>query len=62
MPNVSATDRTVTDVTHDSRQAREGTLFVAIKGETVGRTSLCRRRNAARGGRDNLGIRSAGEF
>lgn len=25
----------VTDVTHDSRQAREGTLFVAIKGATV---------------------------
>lgn len=25
----------VTDVTHDSRQAREGTLFVAIKGETA---------------------------
>ena len=24
-----------TDVTHDSRQAREGTLFVAIKGATV---------------------------
>lgn len=24
-----------TDVTHDSRQAREGTLFVAIKGETM---------------------------
>ncbi len=26
---------TVTDVTHDSRQARDGTLFVAIKGETA---------------------------
>jgi len=26
---------TVTDVTHDSRQAREGTLFVAIKGLTM---------------------------
>jgi UDP-N-acetylmuramyl-tripeptide synthetase len=26
---------TVTDVTHDSRQVREGTLFVAIKGATV---------------------------
>lgn len=26
---------TVTDVTHDSRQAREGTLFVAIKGTTM---------------------------
>ncbi|MGH9946896.1 MAG: UDP-N-acetylmuramoyl-L-alanyl-D-glutamate--2,6-diaminopimelate ligase [Pyrinomonadaceae bacterium] len=26
---------TVTDVTHDSRQAREGTLFVAIKGQTM---------------------------
>ncbi|MGB7069889.1 MAG: UDP-N-acetylmuramoyl-L-alanyl-D-glutamate--2,6-diaminopimelate ligase [Pyrinomonadaceae bacterium] len=25
----------VTDVTHDSRQAREGTLFVAIKGHTM---------------------------
>jgi UDP-N-acetylmuramoyl-L-alanyl-D-glutamate--2,6-diaminopimelate ligase len=25
----------VSDVTHDSRQAREGTLFVAIKGETA---------------------------
>lgn len=25
----------VTDVTHDSRQARDGTLFVAIKGETA---------------------------
>lgn len=25
----------VTDVTHDSRQVREGTLFVAIKGSTV---------------------------
>ena len=25
----------VTDVTHDSRKAREGTLFVAIKGETT---------------------------
>ena len=25
----------VTDVTHDSRQAREGTLFVAIKGTTM---------------------------
>src|SRR5687767_2768957 len=24
-----------TDVTHDSRQVREGTLFVAIKGATV---------------------------
>lgn len=28
-------DSTITDVTHDSRQAREGTLFVAIKGATV---------------------------
>lgn len=28
-------DATATDVTHDSRQAREGTLFVAIKGATV---------------------------
>ena len=28
-------DTTVTDVTHDSRQAREGTLFVAIKGHTM---------------------------
>lgn len=28
-------DDNVTDVTHDSRQAREGTLFVAIKGGTV---------------------------
>ncbi len=27
--------RTATDVTHDSRQVREGTLFVAIKGSTV---------------------------
>ena len=27
--------RDVTDVTHDSRQVREGTLFVAIKGGTV---------------------------
>ena len=26
---------TAADVTHDSRQAREGTLFVAIKGETA---------------------------
>ena len=26
---------TVSDVTHDSRQAREGTLFVAIKGHTM---------------------------
>ena len=25
----------VTDVTHDSRQAREGMLFVAIRGATV---------------------------
>ena len=25
----------VSDVTHDSRQAREGTLFVAIKGHTM---------------------------
>lgn len=29
------TDGSVTDVTHDSRQVREGTLFVAIKGATV---------------------------
>ena len=28
-------NRTVADVTHDSRQAREGTLFVAIKGNTM---------------------------
>jgi UDP-N-acetylmuramoyl-L-alanyl-D-glutamate--2,6-diaminopimelate ligase len=28
-------DTPVTDVTHDSRQVREGTLFVAIKGATV---------------------------
>ena len=28
-------DRIATDVTHDSRQAREGTLFAAIKGATV---------------------------
>jgi UDP-N-acetylmuramoyl-L-alanyl-D-glutamate--2,6-diaminopimelate ligase len=28
-------DASVTDVTHDSRQAREGTLFVAIKGHTM---------------------------
>lgn len=28
-------DHRVADVTHDSRQAREGTLFVAIKGATV---------------------------
>jgi UDP-N-acetylmuramyl-tripeptide synthetase len=28
-------DAAVADVTHDSRQAREGTLFVAIKGETA---------------------------
>ena len=28
-------DSLVTDVTHDSRQAREGTLFVAIRGTTV---------------------------
>lgn len=28
-------DATVSDITHDSRQAREGTLFVAIKGETA---------------------------
>jgi len=28
-------ERHATDVTHDSRQAREGTLFVAIKGETT---------------------------
>ncbi len=28
-------DKQATDVTHDSRQAREGTLFVAIKGATV---------------------------
>ncbi len=28
-------DGIATDVTHDSRQAREGTLFVAIKGSTV---------------------------
>lgn len=27
--------RIVTDVTHDSRQAREGTLFVAIRGATM---------------------------
>ena len=30
-----ATDADATDVTHDSRQVREGTLFVAIKGATV---------------------------
>lgn len=29
------TNRFVSDVTHDSRAAREGTLFVAIKGSTV---------------------------
>ncbi len=28
-------DSLVTDVTHDSRQAREGTLFVAIRGATM---------------------------
>ncbi len=28
-------NRAVTDVTHDSRQAREGTIFVAIKGSTM---------------------------
>ncbi len=28
-------DKTVSDVSHDSRQAREGTLFVAIKGSTM---------------------------
>jgi UDP-N-acetylmuramoyl-L-alanyl-D-glutamate--2,6-diaminopimelate ligase len=28
-------DATVSDITHDSRQARQGTLFVAIKGETA---------------------------
>jgi UDP-N-acetylmuramyl-tripeptide synthetase len=28
-------DRFVTDVTHDSRQVREGTIFVAIKGLTM---------------------------
>ena len=28
-------EATVTDVTHDSRQTREGTLFAAIKGATV---------------------------
>src|SRR6187397_1755239 len=28
-------DVTVKDVTHDSRQVREGTLFVAIKGHTI---------------------------
>ncbi len=28
-------ERVVTDVTHDSRQVREGTLFAAIKGATV---------------------------
>lgn len=28
-------DSSATDVTHDSRQVREGTLFVAIKGATV---------------------------
>jgi UDP-N-acetylmuramoyl-L-alanyl-D-glutamate--2,6-diaminopimelate ligase len=28
-------DATANDVTHDSRQAREGTLFVAIKGATM---------------------------
>ena len=28
-------DKAVSDVTHDSRQAREGTLFVAIKGHTM---------------------------
>ena len=28
-------DETISDVTHDSRQAREGTLFVAIKGSTM---------------------------
>ena len=26
-------DVTITDVTHDSRQAKEGTLFVAVRGE-----------------------------
>ncbi|MGH9819096.1 MAG: Mur ligase domain-containing protein, partial [Pyrinomonadaceae bacterium] len=25
----------VSDVTHDSRQVRQGTLFVAIKGHTM---------------------------
>jgi UDP-N-acetylmuramoyl-L-alanyl-D-glutamate--2,6-diaminopimelate ligase len=30
-----SSDVSVTDVTHDSRQAREGTLFVAIKGITM---------------------------
>jgi UDP-N-acetylmuramoyl-L-alanyl-D-glutamate--2,6-diaminopimelate ligase len=30
-----AGDATASDVTHDSRQARSGTLFVAIKGETA---------------------------
>ncbi|HSU24907.1 MAG TPA: UDP-N-acetylmuramoyl-L-alanyl-D-glutamate--2,6-diaminopimelate ligase [Pyrinomonadaceae bacterium] len=32
--NVSGRVAAVSDVTHDSRQAREGTLFVAIKGQT----------------------------
>jgi UDP-N-acetylmuramoyl-L-alanyl-D-glutamate--2,6-diaminopimelate ligase len=31
----SGDDRVVTDVTHDSRQAREGCLFVAIRGELL---------------------------
>ena len=31
----SDADSLVTDVTHDSRQAREGTLFVAIRGATM---------------------------
>ena len=30
-----ATETVVTDVTHDSRQAGAGTIFVAIKGSTV---------------------------
>jgi UDP-N-acetylmuramyl-tripeptide synthetase len=30
-----ASSASVSDVTHDSRQAREGTLFVAIKGHTM---------------------------
>src|SRR5947209_4911109 len=31
----SYTDGNVTGVTHDSRQVRNGTLFVAIKGHTM---------------------------
>jgi acetylglutamate kinase len=36
---VAVTD--VTDVTHDSRQARKGTLFVAVKGVTALSATLC---------------------